>query len=109
MDFPGKNIGVGCHFLLQGIFLTQGLNLHFLLWQADFTAKPPGKPIYIWGHYPPSLISLLVAFKVSILPCFLTNRILNPLGVEMCPAENINDSTFYPPLGLRLDDASSLR
>jgi len=24
--FPGKNTGVGCHFLLQGIFLTQGLN-----------------------------------------------------------------------------------
>ena len=23
----GKNTGVGCHFLLQGIFLTQGLNL----------------------------------------------------------------------------------
>ena len=21
-DFPGKNAGVGCHFLLQGIFLT---------------------------------------------------------------------------------------
>ena len=25
-DFPGKNIAVSCHFLLQGIFLTQGLN-----------------------------------------------------------------------------------
>jgi len=25
-DFPGKNIGVGSHSLLQGIFLTQGLN-----------------------------------------------------------------------------------
>ena len=25
-DSPGKNIGVGCHSLLQGIFLTQGLN-----------------------------------------------------------------------------------
>ena len=25
-DFPGKNTGVGCHFLLQGIFLTQGSN-----------------------------------------------------------------------------------
>ena len=24
--FPGKNIGVGSHFLLQGIFLTQGSN-----------------------------------------------------------------------------------
>ena len=33
-DFPGKNTGVGCHFLLQGIFATQGLNLcllHLLL------------------------------------------------------------------------------
>ena len=25
--FPGKNSGVGCHFLLQGIFHTQGSNL----------------------------------------------------------------------------------
>ena len=25
-DSPGKNIGVGCHFLLQEIFLTQGSN-----------------------------------------------------------------------------------
>ena len=27
---PGKNTGVGCHALLQGIFLTQGLNPGFL-------------------------------------------------------------------------------
>ena len=26
-NFPGKNTGVGCHFLLQEIFPTQGLNL----------------------------------------------------------------------------------
>ena len=25
-DFPGKDTGVGGHALLQGIFLTQGLN-----------------------------------------------------------------------------------
>ena len=30
-DSPGKNTGVGCHALLQGIFLTQGLN-PCLLW-----------------------------------------------------------------------------
>ena len=30
-DSPGKNTGVGCHFLLQGIFLTQGLNPHLLI------------------------------------------------------------------------------
>ena len=34
-DFPGKNSEVGCHFFLQGIFPTQGSNLHLLHWQAD--------------------------------------------------------------------------
>ena len=29
-DFPGKNTGVGCHSLLQGIFLTQRSNLGLL-------------------------------------------------------------------------------
>ena len=29
-DSPGKNTGVGCHTVLQGIFPTQGLNPHLL-------------------------------------------------------------------------------
>ena len=29
-DSPGKNTGVGCHFLLQGSFPTQGSNLHLM-------------------------------------------------------------------------------
>ena len=36
-NFPGKSTGVGSHFLLQGIFLTQGSNqclLHLLHWQV---------------------------------------------------------------------------
>ena len=36
-DYPGKNTGVGCHLLLQGIFLIQGSNPHLLCllhWQA---------------------------------------------------------------------------
>ena len=44
---PGKNTGVGCHDLLQGIFLTQGSNLHLLYllhWQVDsLPLAPPGK------------------------------------------------------------------
>ena len=32
---PGKNSGVGCHFLLQGIFPTQGSNQHLMHWQVD--------------------------------------------------------------------------
>ena len=44
--FPGKNTGVGCHFLLQGIFLTQGSNPHLQHWQqVEFiTTEPSGKP-----------------------------------------------------------------
>ena len=34
-DFPGKNTGVGCHFLLQRIFLTQGSNQDLLCRQAN--------------------------------------------------------------------------
>ena len=34
-DFSGKNNEVGFHFLLQGIFLTQGQNLRLLHWQVD--------------------------------------------------------------------------
>ena len=33
-DFPGKNTGVGCHFLLQGIFLMQGSSPCAQLWQV---------------------------------------------------------------------------
>ena len=34
-DFPGKKTGVGCHFLLQGIFPTQGSTPYLLHWQVD--------------------------------------------------------------------------
>ena len=37
-DSPGKNTGVGCHFLLQGIFPTQELNPGLLLWRVDSLA-----------------------------------------------------------------------
>ena len=47
--FPGKDTRAGCHFLLQGIFPTQGLNLCFLHLQylagKFFTTEPPRKPI----------------------------------------------------------------
>ena len=44
-DSPDKKAIVSCHFLLQGIFLTQGSNLHLLSllhWQAD--SLPPTLP-----------------------------------------------------------------
>ena len=47
-DSPGENTGVGCHFLLQGIFPAQDSNLsllRLLLWQVgSLPLVPPGKP-----------------------------------------------------------------
>ena len=43
-----ENPGVGCHVLLQGIFLTQGSNLHLLCLlhreAGSLPGAPPGKP-----------------------------------------------------------------
>ena len=48
-DSPGKNTGVVCHALLQGIFPTQGLHLcllHLLHWQVgSLPLVPPVKPL----------------------------------------------------------------
>ena len=50
-DSLGNNTGVGCHFLFQGIFPTQGLNPHhlcFLNWHTgSLPLAPPGKPHYV--------------------------------------------------------------
>ena len=40
-DSPGKNTGVGYFALLQGIFLTQGLNPHLLHWQVGSLPLAP--------------------------------------------------------------------
>ena len=59
---PGKNTGVGCHALLQGIFSTQRSKPHpscLLHWQAgSLPLVLPGKPLslYIWA----SLVSQTV-------------------------------------------------
>ena len=51
MGFPGKNTGVGCHFLLQGIFPILSSNAQLLNWQVDFLpTEPPGKPEYSYLH-----------------------------------------------------------
>ena len=61
-DFSGKNIGVGCHFLLQEIFLIQGLNLRLLL----------GRRIPYWSHHGnPKDGLLLLSYYVVMLCCYL--------------------------------------
>ena len=75
-DFPGKNKGVSCHFLLQGILLTQESNpclLHLLHWWTDsLTMVPPGKPYlkYMWfiNSWNKEVHIYLPLFEVGLLP-----------------------------------------
>ena len=76
MDFPGKNTGVGCHFLLQGIFSTQGLSLcllRLLHWQADSLSL---------GHLgSPSMLSTCVlcrSFSSDQFSCSVMSDSLRP-------------------------------
>ena len=64
-DFPGKSTGVGCHCLLQGIFLTQGSNVilpHCK--QTLYHLSHQGSP-YQLGD--PHLKTLLEASPVNLL------------------------------------------
>ena len=46
--FPGKNTGVGCHFLLQGIFPSQELNPSPALQEDSLPLSHEGSPIYLY-------------------------------------------------------------
>ena len=69
-NFPGNNTGVGCHFLLQGIFPAQGSNarfLHLLYWQTkSFTTSTTWKA-YIWNL-------AITIFKNLISSLFILSR-----------------------------------
>ena len=53
-DSPGKNTGVGCHFLLQGIFWTQGSNPGvkpgFQALEADFNLWATREAHFLISH-----------------------------------------------------------
>ena len=53
-ESPGKNIGMGFHALLQGIFPTQGSNsgLPHCRWILNHLSHQGGPKILEWGAYP---------------------------------------------------------
>ena len=77
-DLPGKNTGVCCYFLFQGIFPTQGSNLSLLCllhWQAD--------------SFPISRLGNLLVYV------FLVNSFFNPCVVFHCMKHNHSISPFH--------------
>ena len=78
-DSPGKNTGVGCHALLQGLFQTQGLNPPLLMSPAlagkFLPLVPPGKPLaslcifkmgYLTKQKRPMIAWLVLTHKFSM-------------------------------------------
>ena len=66
-DFPGKSTAVGCHFLLQRIFPTQGSNLGLLhCKQMIYHLSPQGSPK--WGLYIIFNLVLLILPRVTLFP-----------------------------------------
>ena len=71
-DFPGKSTGVGCHFLLQGIFSTQGSNLRLLHCQADslpmsHLGSPKNKDSLLHNH---NTVIRFRKFKLDVILFF---------------------------------------
>ena len=66
-DSPGKNTGVGCHALLQGIFLTQGSSPHLLhRQQVLYHERHLGSPLLPLS--PPTLIPPLLCLSHLLAP-----------------------------------------
>ena len=90
-----KNTGVGCHFLLQGIFPTQESNLPLLCllhWQAgSLPLAPPRKPDL--GSFSPSKpVTCSIACPVDLTPwlcseLFLTIRLSALRALHFSPRE----------------------
>ena len=94
----GKSTGVGCQFLLQGVFLTQGLNLSLLRCrQILYHLSHQGSPfirrdiqIIIKFEYPVKLVSVI---KSCFKKCphetslFVRNNIFSYFECILCYCE----------------------
>ena len=87
-DSPGKNTGVGCHFLLQGIFPTQGSNphlLHLQHWQVgSLSQAPPGK-----------LVSVIIAERCKAIRM---QKSFSVVALSIFPASLLSSTPLPRPL-----------
>ena len=85
----GKNTGVGCHALLQGFFLPQGLNSGFLCllhWQAGPLPPAPAGKI--------GKIKLAIYISPLLIPpydCMAFFSLLRKIKSGFCHYENIQN------------------
>ena len=85
-DSPGKNTGVGCHFLPWGNFLTQGLNsclLHYR--QMLYCLSQQGSPLVLklhsiwWGS-----VAICFSHSLFVLALILSHKLQCFLSKDAC-------------------------
>ena len=89
---PGKNTAVGCHFLLKGIFLTQGSNPRLLHQQAySLPLSHQGSPIvmvlgfkYLLKNSRHLDIYLLSWVRDWLGHTVAISQLIEPLGLDPC-------------------------
>ena len=79
-DFPGKNTGAGCHFLLQEIFPTQGSNVNFLCFLhcrqilypwSHWGSSGWFQTISGWGQFPSAMHRITYQYLLPLRSSFL--------------------------------------
>ena len=91
-DSPGKNTGMDCHALLQGIFPTQGSNLHLLsltLRDRLFTTAPPGKPLIYTA-----CCAVLSHVRLFAPPWTVARQALLSMGILQARVVNLRGPTI---------------
>ena len=98
---PGRSTGVGCRARLQGIFLTQGLNLcllHLLHWDGGFGINPGLQTCFIksctWRSFWPAFSSN----RTGVLP----SRLLVPRRMRVRMALTAHDRENLAATGIFL-------
>ena len=76
---PGKNTGVDCYFLLQGIFLTQGsipglLHCRKILYCLSHQGRPHKDAIYLCKQIDLKVVTLFLSHMYSIINTLITYR-----------------------------------
>ena len=85
-DSPGRNSSVSCHFLLQGILLTEGWKLHLLRWRRFFFSSSPSlqhllKP----GSDNANDLTNIALFKRFSLSLFFFLLSVCNVPINLCP------------------------
>ena len=90
MELPmDKNTGVGCHFLLQGIFLTQVSNSHLLCllhWQAGSLSPEPLQ------------LGVCPTVNSALTPCIWGQHRIPHLGAQSHELPSTRDTKHKPGL-----------